>query len=404
VALACGAARAHQASIVYSQIAVRGRAVEYTFQLGDAELGPALGADERTRPTREQVTAAREKLTAYLAAHVTVTNAGFACEPHPGGVELTDKADGFFATATINYECKRTCADVTIDYNLFFDLDPRHQGFARVMVGDAPPREHVFRAGARTLALSRPVTLFDHVRDYLLLGVEHIFTGYDHIAFLFGLLVVAGFATLGRGLRYVLGVVTAFTVAHSVTLIASGLGWVRLPARFVEPAIALSIAYVAVENLVTPRPRFRWLLTFGFGLVHGFGFASVLREIGLPPRGLVLSLLSFNVGVELGQLAVVTLAAPALWIFARGIFQWREWLGLAAIAGAALALLSRFGLPLVQLSVVALGVPLALAFAVPRVGYDRAVRQCGSTALGLLAAFWFFERVLGKVFFGGALG
>src|SRR5205823_10400877 len=111
-------------------------------------------------------------------------------------------------------------------------------------------RQHVFRGANRSLDLERPLTLVDNLRDYLVLGMEHIFTGYDHIAFLFGLLLVAAARGLRRGLRYVLAIVTAFTVAHSVTLIAAGLGWVRLSPRLVEPAIALSIAYVAVENLV----------------------------------------------------------------------------------------------------------------------------------------------------------
>ncbi len=129
-----------------------------------------------------------------------------------------------------------------------------HQGLARVTLPGQPERQHVFRGAARTLRLDRPVTLVDHLRDYLVLGMEHIFTGYDHLAFLFGLLLVASGARAARaGCATSLGVVTAFTVAHSVTLIAAGLGWVRLPSRFVEPAIALSIAYVAVENLVVPR-------------------------------------------------------------------------------------------------------------------------------------------------------
>src|SRR5262249_52185453 len=143
-------------------------------------------------------------------------------------------------------------------------------------------------ADARTVTARRDLTAWDHARDYLALGVEHIFTGYDHIAFLFGLLVIAGAAGLRRGARQGLAVVTAFTLAHSVTLIASALGFLALSPRLVEPAIAVSIAYVGVENLVVARPRLRWLITFGFGLVHGFGFASVLREIGLPSRGLLL--------------------------------------------------------------------------------------------------------------------
>ena len=403
ILVAAARAEAHQSSVVYLELDVAGRTVGGTVQIADIDVAPALGLGERgvdQRAVKEHAA----QLGAYLADHLHVTNAGFPCAPTPGAVETVDKSDGFFAVAHLAWQCKRTVADLVVRYDLFFDVDPRHQGFARVVVPGEPPREHVFRAQARELQLSRTVTLLDHVRDYLYLGVEHIFTGYDHLAFLFGLLVVAGFATLGSGLRYILGVVTAFTVAHSLTLIASGLDLLRLPSRVVEPAIALSIFYVAVENLVVQRPRFRWLLTFGFGLVHGFGFASVLREIGLPPRGLVLSLLSFNVGVELGQLAVVALVSPALWMFARGRLRARDLALLALLATGAFALFRRFDLPAPQLLVVLGGAPLALAVAVPRVGYDTAVRRAGSVVLAALSAFWFLERVLEKSWLSGQLG
>jgi hypothetical protein len=403
VLLAAAPAGAHQASVVYSRIVAAGHTVAYTFQIGDAELGPALGLGERP-PTRDETRAKRAALLTYVGEHVRVTNGGAPCEPRPDALELTDKADGFFAVATVDYECRRTLFDVAIEYQLFFDLDPRHQSFATVEVFGAPPRDTVFRSGARDLRLSREPSLAEHMRDYLLLGVEHIFTGYDHIAFLFGLLLVVGFSSLRGALRRVLGVVTAFTVAHSVTLIASGLGLVRLSARVVEPAIALSIAYVAVENLITIKPRGRWLLTFGFGLVHGFGFASLLSEVGLPPRGQVLSLLSFNLGVELGQLAVVALAAPALYLFAQGPIRERGWLVLVGLQAVALVALRAFQLPWPQLIVVVVAAPQLLAQLAARVGYDRAVRVCGSATLGLLAAFWFFERILARSWLGGAFG
>jgi hypothetical protein len=395
-------ALAHQASVVYSQFSVDGRRVEATFQLSDLDLPAALGKPDAQRIARDAID--RRALDAYLASHVTVTNEGHACTPEPGSLSFLDKADGFFAVATVAWACKRTAADVTVRYDLFFDSDPRHQGLARITLPGRPEAQHVFRADARELRLQQPVGLADHVRDYLLLGIEHIFTGYDHLAFLFGLLVVAGFSSLRSGLGYVLGVVTAFTVAHSITLICSGLDLLRLPPRVVEPAIALSILYVAVENLVVPKPRMRWLLTFCFGLVHGFGFASVLREIGLPPRGLVLSLLSFNVGVELGQLAIVCGMAPALWLLHKGRLSAKGLLALAALAALAFALLLRFGLPPVQLGIVVFGVPALWALTVPRLGYDRAVRIGGSSLLAALAAFWFLERILERSWLAGALG
>ncbi len=153
------------------------------------------------------------------------------------------------------------------------------------------------------------------------LGVEHILTGYDHLLFLGGLLIAC------RSLRTMLGVVTSFTVAHSVTLALAGLGLVRLSSGVVEPLIAASIVFVGVENLwVREEPRFRWVLTFIFGLVHGFGFASVLGELGLGQAGtsLVVPLLGFNLGVEAGQLAVALVVLPLLlWLRRRGWFERR---------------------------------------------------------------------------------
>jgi hypothetical protein len=113
-------------------------------------------------------------------------------------------------------------------------------------------------------------------------------------------------------------VITAFTIAHSVSLISASLGWVHLPSRFVESMIALSIAYTAIENVVRPDVPWRFWLTFGFGLVHGLGFASTLSVL-LPPRGVIVPLLCFNVGVELGQLTIVVVALPAFYVIARAL-------------------------------------------------------------------------------------
>ena len=136
----------------------------------------------------------------------------------------------------------------------------------------------------------------------------------------------------------------------------------------------------------------------------GFGFASVLRDIGLPPRGLVLSLLSFNVGVELGQLAVVAMVAPALWLFANWRGTARQLLALAALSALAIAVLSRFDLPMVSLIAVAVGAPLFILGWLPRVGYRRTIRTGGSIVLLILSTLWLFERVLQRSFFGGWLG
>jgi len=164
------------------------------------------------------------------------------------------------------------------------------------------------------------------VGRFIKLGVEHIFLGYDHICFLLALLVVSRF-------REMLKIITSFTVAHSITLIVAGLGIARLPSRLVECGIALTIIYVAFDNLRRKSTAHRWLLTFGFGLVHGFGFASVLSELGLPAVGRVRCLLAFNIGVEIGQLAIVSVALPILWLLAKRQLQARVAFAVSVIVG-----------------------------------------------------------------------
>lgn len=146
---------------------------------------------------------------------------------------------------------------------------------------------------------------------FIRLGVEHIWTGYDHLLFLFALLVVC------RSFRSIVTIVSCFTLAHSITLALATLDVVNLPSRFVEPAIAASIVYVGLENLWRrgAEPRGRWALTFAFGLVHGFGFASVLRDLGVgnSSDGIAVPLLTFNFGVELGQIVVASAVLPLVW-------------------------------------------------------------------------------------------
>ena len=146
--------------------------------------------------------------------------------------------------------------------------------------------------------------------DFLRLGVGHILTGYDHILFLMSLLVVGG------GLRELWKIVTAFTLAHSVTLSLAVLNIVTLPSVWVERAIALSLIYVAVENIVRRRMNHRWQLTFAFGLIHGLGFAGILQELNVSTVNLPLVLTSFNLGVEIGQLVIISVTFMA--------FQWLD--------------------------------------------------------------------------------
>ena len=156
------------------------------------------------------------------------------------------------------------------------------------------------------------VSALDQTYEFTLLGIEHILPGYDHLLFLLGLHI------LDRKITHVLKIITAFTLAHSLTLALAALDVVVLPARLVEAAIALSIAYIAVENiLIRRRPEKRWIVALVFGLVHGFGFAGILRDIGLAQTDLLISLFAFNIGVEVGQIGVIALLFPVLVVVGR---------------------------------------------------------------------------------------
>ena len=157
-----------------------------------------------------------------------------------------------------------------------------------------------------TLAAQKPPSA---VRQFLLLGIEHIITGWDHLAFLFGLLVVGG------KLRDAVKIITSFTLAHSLTLALATLNVISIPSRIVEPLIAASIVYVGFENIVRDNFSKRWMLTFAFGLIHGCGFASALREVGVGANGtsVVTPLVCFNLGVELGQLTIAAIMLPLIW-------------------------------------------------------------------------------------------
>ncbi len=203
-------------------------------------------------------------------------------------------------------------------------LPPGHRQFATVSAEAGPVlAERLLTAGEPSLGFplaamnasaappEAPAEEPSTFGAFLKLGVEHIWTGYDHLLFLFGLLVVC------IRFRSSVAIISCFTLAHSLTLALATLDLVNLPSRYTEPLIAASIVYVGVENLVRrgAEPRGRCALTFLFGLIHGFGFASVLRELGVGQggHGLAMPLFSFNLGVELGQIAIAAVVLPIIW-------------------------------------------------------------------------------------------
>jgi hypothetical protein len=342
-----GAARAHTRSATFGDVVVAGRDVTWTLRVRVVDLiGTTVGAGLSAGADVPAALARAPQIEDKLARGLGVMADGAPCDIVARGLDADAAAEPTIA-AWFRFACARDAS--TLRYDLFFDADALHSGYTKLSVAGGDATTFVFRARARALALAAPRSIWRSARAYLVLGVEHIFTGYDHLAFLAALLLATGLARRSgaRGpaianeprvaLREVLKIVTAFTSAHSITLIVSTLHPGLLGTRWVEPAIAASIAFVGVENLLPRTPRHRWLVVFAFGLVHGLGFSSVLREIGLPARGLVLSLLAFNLGVELGQLAVVALVLPIVLGFARRRPEAFERWGLRG-ASAAIAL------------------------------------------------------------------
>jgi HupE / UreJ protein len=330
---------AHQQTTTFGVVSRAGDGsgdlVSWRLRVRAADLGVALHLPPRTLDAHAPVEW-RGRAQSYLGTGMHVFAGSRPCAA--GSPTLADDPTATEPTVVFvqPFACARDGRPLRLRYDLFFEADRFHESFTLLAspAGAVPgrsgaPASIVFRDGLREATIGPPgssddVSLWASARLYLGLGVVHILTGYDHLSFLMALLLAAGLrqrtgagrqavpASAREAVRGIVGVVSAFTVAHSLTLITQVLspGW--MATRWVEPIIAFSVAFVGFDNLVRRPPRFRLPLVFGFGLVHGLGFASVLREIGLPRTGLVLSLVSFNLGVEVGQLAVLSLVFPVI--------------------------------------------------------------------------------------------
>jgi hydrogenase/urease accessory protein HupE len=254
------------------------------------------------------VAAATPAILAYVNAHLAVTNdSGVACPA--GDAAVVADGDGIIFRNT--FSCARIAGDIIYRSTVLTEKDPTARQVVLVAQG-GHEAQALLDAGNTTVTLSAPApSLAATMQRYLVTGIEHIFLGYDHIAFLVAVVLWA------RRLMPVIKIVTAFTIAHSITLSLAALDIVVIPSRIVEPAIAASIVFVAVENFFSRDIDRRWRVTFAFGLIHGFGFASALQEIGLPAHAVVPALAAFNIGVEVGQVLIVCIVLPLLGVLDR---------------------------------------------------------------------------------------
>jgi hypothetical protein len=299
-------AGAHKAGISTSRIVIRGRTVDAEINaLGrDYEKAAGVRITEAASGAVNAVALAvmAPSLLAYVGDHVAVLAGDRRCQAAPGSARAADT----HVLVTMTWTCPPDGGSMRYRVTLFQDVDPAARHLAMVAT-EGGEREIALDRAAPELDLSAGGSaLLQVVGRFTRAGIEHIFLGYDHIAFLLAVIL------WGRSLWPLIKVVTAFTLAHSLTLCLAVLDIVRLPPSVVEPLIAATIIFVAAENFFIHDIRKRWRVTFALGLVHGFGFAGALREYGLPDDALAPALAAFNIGVEIGQVMIVAVIFPVL--------------------------------------------------------------------------------------------
>jgi hypothetical protein len=283
-----------------------------------------VGVDQNrdTRVTWGELQQRRAAIQEYALARLNLERGNTECTLQAGEMQLEQRNSGVFVHLPLSGGCDAE-GQLVINYDLLFDLDASHRGILNLSYNDTShlrlfsPAQPVHRLDA-----VGSTSLLANLWTFLIEGIWHIWIGLDHILFISALIIPI---MLGRSAQAnqstvfidILKIVTAFTVAHSITLILATLQVVVLPARLVESVIALSVAITGL-NIIFPMFRgHSWPVAFGFGLIHGFGFAGVLGDLALPTQLFISSLLSFNIGVEVGQLLIVALLVPALWVLSR---------------------------------------------------------------------------------------
>jgi HupE/UreJ protein len=295
--------------------------------------------------TGAELRSGRGQITRYVESGLTLANASGNCALSGQSWGLSSHSDGPYAAAVYSIQCPNGEAPGTLDYQLLFKEDPLHRGLLSIT-----------REGSETLAVLSPsqsstsltgsssaLTLFG---TFVYEGVVHLLIGLDHILFLLVLMLPATLRSRKSGPEYSLkqriwqltGIVTAFTVAHSITLALAALDLVRLPIAWVETIIALSIALAALNVAWPVLGRKTWKLAFGFGLVHGFGFASVLGDLTSGLEQTALALAGFNIGVEAGQIALLLLVFPVLYLWGKTGHYGRYVVPMVLVATGALSL------------------------------------------------------------------
>ena len=345
--IVCMQAQAHTLSVSYLDVAVPANGgdvqVELDLSLRDLALTLPLDANGDEQVTWGELVAIRSPLESLVQSQLAITSRDGRCTLRPHALATRSYAEGTYATLQLRARCP-SLEGLQIRYSLLFDLDPQHRAIVTMRRG-ARVDTAIARPDASTLRFDQAAS--HAFTSFLREGIRHILIGYDHLAFLVSLLLPAVLVrSQGRwhprsdrrgSFLHVVGIVTAFTLAHSITLSLAALGLVSPASRGIEIAIALSVLLAALNNIKPIVSSRMWLVGLGFGLIHGFGFAGALAELGVPSQSRIIALLGFNLGVETGQLLVICLVMPILFAVRK-----RDWyarvampalsLGIAALA------------------------------------------------------------------------
>jgi HupE / UreJ protein len=343
-------AHAHIASNGFLTLNVEGSKITGSIELAlrDGELAVGLDSNGDGRISWGEVRSHQHELELYVRSKLSLIEGTSRCGQEFGPVEINDRVDGNYLWMPFTAVCGSRVTRLAVEYRLLHDVDPSHRGLLTVTAWGATQTAVLGGAPApQTITLDHP-SVWQAFTQYLQTGVWHIWSGIDHLLFLLSLLLPAvlrrkdqqweGVPLAKPAFINILKVVTAFTLAHSITLSLAAFDVVRLPSRLTESVIAASIIVAALNNIFPRVTEGRWRIAFAFGLLHGFGFASVLADMGLPSGARVVSLVAFNLGVELGQLAVVLAIMPLAYAVRASVFYRRtvmHW-GSSAIATVAL--------------------------------------------------------------------
>lgn len=315
-------AHAHKPSDSYLTIHGDKPQLQGQWDIALRDLDYALGLDGNLDGNVEwgEVKAKHAEIVAYAFTHLKLAADGAACPTKVTDQKIDNHSDGSYAVMFFTADCPKAPEFLEIEYSLFFDVDKEHKGLLNLQ-SDGKARSAIFSDSDRKQKFQLATTSkWKQFVDYLIEGIWHIWKGFDHILFLLSLLLPAvlvwrderwkAAASFKGAFIEVLKVVTAFTVAHSITLSLAALQIVNIPTWIAESAIAASVVVAALNNVFPIFHGRRWMVAFGFGLIHGFGFANVLAELGLPQSTLLIALVGFNLGVEVGQVAIVAVFLP----------------------------------------------------------------------------------------------